>query len=223
MLLWTGGPGVGVHHPLGGILPGGPPSIELKTGKEGIVGEWPDTSSAAPALQLSEELHKPSITPSVTGGNPLPEFQGRKSPKLHTAWRAKTEADTPEGSQVLAWSEADLGPHLSPATAPPCHSQLSALLTQPEKWPPRGGAGGPRVIRGGCQLLWCKYSYYGQTTRVELLDLELEGGADCEDDLPHRRSAGHPHHSGYQRPRCDESPFLEQLGLSGPLQQLWAL
>lgn len=37
MLLWAGRPRIGVHHPLGRILPGGPPSIELKRGKEGTV------------------------------------------------------------------------------------------------------------------------------------------------------------------------------------------
>lgn len=37
MLLWAGRPGVGVHHPLGRVLPGGPPSVELRGRPEGMV------------------------------------------------------------------------------------------------------------------------------------------------------------------------------------------
>lgn len=37
VLLRAGRPGVGVHHPLGRVLPGGPPSVELRGGQEGIV------------------------------------------------------------------------------------------------------------------------------------------------------------------------------------------
>lgn len=61
MLLRAGCPRIGVHHPLGGVLPGGPPSIQLETDKEGRVRKWSETSSAGLVLQLSEKLSKPSM------------------------------------------------------------------------------------------------------------------------------------------------------------------
>lgn len=86
MLLWAGCPRVGVHHPLGGILPGGPPPIELKTGRARILRKWAETSTAALILQPSEKLPKPSITSPPTESfhfqNPM---LGKKSSKAHTA------------------------------------------------------------------------------------------------------------------------------------------
>lgn len=64
VLLWAGCPGVGVHHPLGGILPGSPPSIELKTGKEGIVLGVARDLFCSPACAAFGNLLKPRITPS---------------------------------------------------------------------------------------------------------------------------------------------------------------
>ena len=111
VLLRAGCPRIGVHHPLGGILPGGPPSIQLETDKERVV--------RVSALVRNHSL--PTWTTAHQGAwKAMPRGQWLGRP--HSSTSALTEQTRPQEVQCVPQGTQPVGRELG-AESRPDHTQ----------------------------------------------------------------------------------------------------